>query len=147
MEIRVRRPGRIFGDNITLRVHKRRGSVCAGGGKNLTRAMNEFLAEEICSEPCDRAVVAYYQGMIIGFVRWDVWSGDGEPACHLVGSFVDPAWRGAGLASKMWEEALRAMPKDAMIDVTTTSVAGTALVQRMQRRHPSRIWDPHFHEE
>lgn len=80
---------------------------------------------------CSRAVVAYHEGQVIGWFRYDVDSRDKLRHLHARGTWVRPDFRRANIAKELWDFALsEAKPK--AVHVTTISKAGRRLVEALQ---------------
>ncbi len=83
--------------------------------------------------PSDGAVIAKDKDRLVGFLRFGkMWNG----GLRALGTWVAPAYRGRGIADRLWGTAIRRL-KIKRVRVYTASVGGRELVKSLRKKHRS----------
>lgn len=78
---------------------------------------------------CKRAIVAFDEGVIVGWLRYEITEGPKLWAC---GTWVDPPYRGEGVAHTLWGKVMQ-FHRPQRVVVRTISTAGRILVGALVR--------------
>lgn len=98
----------------------------------LARGAKAWFREHVGGGDCNVGVVAHANGEIVAFVRASAEEGD----LYLGGTWVAPAFRGQGLAARLWRKLLTSQGKKRIL-VTVISDGGKALAEKMQAEFPA----------
>jgi GNAT superfamily N-acetyltransferase len=133
-------------ENIKLKVGNSSHYISRGVWDRLPADANIYIKEwfggdEIYSGAHSRSIIARQGKILVGFFRFEFYTNCGG-ALHAYGTWIDPAFRGTGLATKLWLQAIKKF-KPERISVTTTSVGGAALVNSMKTKFP-KIYFNHY---
>lgn len=91
---------------------------------------------ERTNDAWDEAVVAVEGDRLVGALRWDHLTKEGR-GLRAGGTWVAPEQRGSGLARTLWQRALRGQR---VVEVTTISRGGKALIASLKKRYPRVSW-------
>lgn len=104
---------------------------------HLSKAMHSWLVK-VCAGDTDEAMIATYDGKLIGFFRYIVDYEMSKSGAELSasGTYVESNFRGCDLGYRLWRAALKKWhPR--YVSITTTSKWGTRLVNRLRREYPN----------
>jgi ribosomal protein S18 acetylase RimI-like enzyme len=79
-------------------------------------------------------------GVCRGFFRFELEDEQNWPSLFACGTWVDPAFRGRGLASELWRRALKRF-KPMQVQVNVASIEGSGLVEAVRREFDDISFD------
>ena len=131
---------------LQLRVGNSKHFVTLWNAKKLPRNAKRYglqwfgSNQQHCYDKSDRSIVAYFDGRLVGFFRFNYQKRKGYNRLSADGTWVDPSFRRTGLARKMWERAFKKYAIN-RVHVIVTTKAGLRFVDALQTVHSDIEFD------
>lgn len=124
---------------MSLRLFKKHWMLESALNKKLPAEAVDFWKAHIPKTRADQVVIAYEEGLVVGFFRWENVRKNNRSLWAL-GTWVSESQRGRGLAFEMWVKALESH-KPPFVHVTCVSKSGLALISKVKSQFPEIDWE------